>query len=209
MRERDIFIEALHRETPAERAAYLHDACAADADLRQRVERLLVEHESEKSFILDAPAAADVNRGQAATDARVASRDPPTFLTPPGTVIGRYKLLEPIGEGGCGTVFMAEQTSPVHRKVAMKIIKAGMDTKQVITRFEAERQALALMDHPNIARVFDAGVTDSGGTYFVMELVKGASITRYCDEHKLTPRARLELFVQVHLLEGGYDVRQV
>src|SRR5688500_3447418 len=116
---------------------------------------------------------------------------------PPGTVIGRYKLLEPIGEGGYGAVFMAEQTSPVRRKVALKIIKAGMDTRQVIARFEAERQALALMDHPNIAKVFDAGVTDTGRPYFVMELVRGASITKYCDQHRLPPRARLELFVQV------------
>jgi serine/threonine-protein kinase len=112
-------------------------------------------------------------------------------------VIGRYKLLEPIGEGGYGTVFMAEQTSPVHRKVALKIVKAGMDTRQVIARFEAERQALALMDHPNIAKVFDAGVTETGRPYFVMELVKGTPITKYCDEHRLTPRDRLELFVQV------------
>ena len=115
----------------------------------------------------------------------------------PGTTIGRYKLLETLGEGGYGIVFMAEQTSPVRRMVALKIIKAGMDTRQVIARFEAERQALALMDHPNIAKVFDAGVTDAGRPYFVMELVKGVPITRYCDEHRLTPRDRLELFVQV------------
>jgi len=112
-------------------------------------------------------------------------------------VIGRYKLLESIGEGGHGTVYMAEQTAPVQRKVALKIIKAGMDTRQVIARFEAERQALALMDHPNIAKVFDAGVTESGKPYFVMELVKGVPITGYCDEKRLTPRDRLELFVQV------------
>src|SRR4029078_5340985 len=102
-----------------------------------------------------------------------------------------------IGEGGFGTVFMAEQTAPVQRKVALKIIKAGMDTRQVIARFEAERQALAMMDHPNIARVFDAGVTDSGRPYFVMELVKGVSITKYCDDQRLSPKARLELFIQV------------
>jgi hypothetical protein len=115
----------------------------------------------------------------------------------PGTLIGRYKLLEPIGEGGHGTVFMAEQTSPVQRKVALKIIKAGMDTRQVIARFEAERQALALMDHPNIAKVFDAGMTDTGRPYFVMELVKGMPITKYCDAHHIEPRQRLELFMQV------------
>src|SRR5687767_10008139 len=119
------------------------------------------------------------------------------MFTAPGTVIGRYKLLEPIGEGGYGTVFMAEQTSPVQRRVAFKIIKAGMDTRQVIARFEAERQALALMDHPNIAKVFDAGVTDTGRPYFVMELDKGMPITKYCDAHHVQPRKRLELFAQV------------
>src|SRR5207249_1292599 len=115
----------------------------------------------------------------------------------PGTVIGPYKLLQQLGEGGMGTVFMAEQTQPVQRKVALKIIKAGMDSKQVIARFEAERQALAMMDHVNIARVLDAGATESGLPYFVMELVHGVPITKYCDEHHLTPRQRLELFVPV------------
>src|SRR5439155_15801470 len=106
-------------------------------------------------------------------------------------------ILEPIGEGGYGAVFMAEQTHPVKRKVALKIIKAGMDTRQVIARFEAERQALALMDHPNIAKVFDAGTTETGRLYFVMELVKGMPITKYCDAHHIEPRQRLELFMQV------------
>src|SRR5207302_1909711 len=115
----------------------------------------------------------------------------------PGTVIGRYKLLQQIGEGGMGTVFMAEQTRPVQRKVALKVIKPGMDSAQVIARFEAERQALALMDHVNIARVFDAGATESGRPYFVMELVHGVPITKYCDDNHLTPRQRLELFVPV------------
>ena len=115
----------------------------------------------------------------------------------PGTVIGPYKLLQQIGEGGMGTVYMAEQTRPVQRKVALKVIKAGMDTRQVIARFEAERQALAMMDHANIARVLDAGATESGRPYFVMELVKGVPITKYCDEQHLTPRQRLELFIPV------------
>jgi serine/threonine protein kinase/tetratricopeptide (TPR) repeat protein len=188
MRERDIFIEALQKESPADRVAYLHAACEGDTELRSRVERLLLEHERQHSFILDAPAVA--------TEPGL-PLDPPILLTPPGTVIGRYKILEPIGEGGYGTVFMAEQTTPVQRKVALKIIKAGMDTRQVIARFEAERQALALMDHPNIAKVFDAGVTETGRPYFVMELVKGMPITKYCDEHRLPPRQRLELFIQV------------
>ena len=115
----------------------------------------------------------------------------------PGTVIGPYKLVQQIGEGGMGTVWMAEQTEPVKRLVALKLIKAGMDSRQVIARFEAERQALALMDHPNIARVLDAGTTGAGRPYFVMELVKGVPITKYCDEHHLTPRQRLELFIPV------------
>src|SRR5262249_7993362 len=114
-----------------------------------------------------------------------------------GTVIGPYKLLEPIGEGGMGTVWMAQQTEPVKRVVALKLIKAGMDSRQVIPPFEAERQALALMDHPNIAKVLDGGTTSAGRPYFVMDLVKGVPITRYCDEHHLTPRQRLELFVPV------------
>src|SRR5262249_15026344 len=115
----------------------------------------------------------------------------------PGAVIGPYKLLEPIGEGGMGVVYMAEQTQPIRRKVALKIIKPGMDTKLVIARFEAERQALALMDHSNIARVLDAGTTESGRPYFVMELVRGISITDFCDREKLSISDRLELFVLV------------
>jgi serine/threonine protein kinase len=115
----------------------------------------------------------------------------------PDTVIGPYKLLEQIGEGGMGTVWMAQQTEPVKRLVALKVIKAGMDSKQLIARFEVERQALALMEHPNIAKVLDAGTTSAGRPYFVMDLVKGVSITPYCDAHRLTPRQRLELFVPV------------
>src|SRR5262249_11508093 len=115
----------------------------------------------------------------------------------PGTVIGPYKVLEPIGEGGFGIVFMAEQQQPVRRKVALKILKPGMDTRQVVARFEAERQALALMDHPSIARIFDGGGTSSRRPYFVMELVKGRPITTYCDQHRLTLRERLELFLPV------------
>src|SRR5216683_608939 len=115
----------------------------------------------------------------------------------PGTMIGRYKLLEKVGEGGFGTVYVAEQREPVKRRVALKIIKLGMDTKQVIARFEAERQALALMDHPNIAKVLDAGATDTGRPYFVMELVRGIKITDFCDENKLSTAERLKLFIQV------------
>src|SRR6185295_19190905 len=115
----------------------------------------------------------------------------------PGAMIGPYKLLEPIGEGGFGVVFMAEQREPVHRIVALKIIKLGMDTRAVIARFEAERQALAMIDHPNIARVLDAGATETGRPYFVMELVKGEPITTYCEKHRLSTRERLQLFGEV------------
>jgi serine/threonine protein kinase len=186
MDEETIFHLALEKPQ-SERADFLEHACVGDFALRQRVEVLLKAHEHPASFMKTSVAAEDYAR----------MLEPPIVLTPPGTVIGRYKLLEPIGEGGYGVVFMAEQTTPVQRKVALKIIKAGMDTRQVIARFEAERQALALMDHPNIAKVFDAGTTDAGRPYFVMELVKGVPITKYCDEHRVEPRQRLELFMQV------------
>jgi eukaryotic-like serine/threonine-protein kinase len=181
--EQSIFLNAAEKRTAAERAAYLDQACAGDVGLRSEVEALLAAHER-------------LPAGEGPETAADVQSPLPTSM-PTGTVIGRYKVLEPIGEGGYGTVFMAEQTTPVQRRVALKVVKAGMDTRQVIARFEAERQALALMDHPNIAKVHDAGVTDAGRPYFVMELVKGTPITRYCDEHRLTPRARLELFVQV------------
>src|SRR5437899_3186974 len=118
-------------------------------------------------------------------------------LEKPGDRIGRYKLLQKLGEGGCGIVYMAEQEEPVKRRVALKVIKLGMDTKEVIARFEAERQALALMDHPNIAKVLDGGATSNGRPFFVMELVKGIPITRFCDENRLETTKRLELFIQV------------
>jgi tetratricopeptide (TPR) repeat protein/tRNA A-37 threonylcarbamoyl transferase component Bud32 len=183
--EETIFNEARRIESPHAREMYLNESCTGDESLRARVIALLSAHGQQESFLQEPV---------------LGSRPAPELMglsNPAGTVIGRYKLLEPIGEGGYGTVFMAEQTSPVQRRVALKIIKAGMDTRQVIARFEAERQALALMDHPNIAKVFDAGMTDAGRPYFVMELVKGVSIVKYCDEHHLPPRARLELFVQV------------
>jgi hypothetical protein len=181
--EQSIFLAAVEKPSPAERAAYLDRVCAGNVALRAEVEALLAAHER-------LPAGGAATQGSPPLD-------PPRVLTAAGMMIGRYKILEPIGEGGYGSVFMAEQTTPVQRKVALKIIKAGMDTRQVIARFEAERQALALMDHPNIAKVFDAGVTDTGRPYFVMELVKGTPITKYCDEHRLMPRQRLELFIQV------------
>src|SRR5438874_2258743 len=167
------------------RDAYLHQVCREDRGLQDRLGALLRVYEQEQSF-LESPAV------EPAFTVGI-----PALAEGPGTVIGLFNLLEVIGEGGMGVVYMAEQTQPVRRKVALKIIKPGMDTHQVIARFEAERQALAMMDHPNIARVLDAGATDSGRPYFVMELVKGVPITTYCDEHHLTPKERLELFVRV------------
>jgi serine/threonine protein kinase len=193
-----IFQAALEKGSPEERAAYLDRACQGDSHLRQQVERLLNAQGRLGSF-LEQPAAAegatsDVVSGQGIGARRAAGLTP---AEDPGSRIGPYKLLQQIGEGGMGTVFMAEQTEPVQRKVALKVIKPGMNSRQVLARFEAERQALALMDHPNIARVLDAGTTEAGSPYFVMELVKGVPITRFCDERHLTPRQRLELFVPV------------
>src|SRR5262249_50829718 len=165
--------------------AYLDEACGHDADLRQYVERLLAAHPRAASF-LNAPA-----------PGLMSAVDEPPIQEQAGTVIGLYKLRELIGEGGMGLVFVAEQQQPVRRKVALKIIKPGMGTRDVIARFEAERQALALMDHPNIPRVFDGGATASGRPYFVMELVKGVPIVEYCDQQQLTARKRLELFLSV------------
>ncbi|MGA2256594.1 MAG: serine/threonine-protein kinase, partial [Thermoguttaceae bacterium] len=180
---RDHFLAAA--ELPvAERAAYLTTHCGGDAELQAAVQRLLAAHD-QPADVLDRPAPGMPT----AEFAPITER--------PGTMIGPYKLMEQIGEGGFGLVFVAEQTEPVRRKVALKVIKPGMDSKQVIARFEAERQALAMMDHPNIARVLDAGTTDTGRPYFVMELVRGISITNYCDQNQLTPRERLELFVNV------------
>ena len=147
-------------------------------------------------------------RAAAALSAGLSQPPPgmPAALAQPGDRIGRYKLLQQIGEGGCGVVFMAEQEEPIRRKVALKVIKLGMDTRSVIARFEAERQALALMDHPNIAKVFDAGATDTGRPYFVMELVRGVRITAYCDQHNLTTTARLDLFTQVcHAIQHAHQ----
>ena len=178
--------------SPADRSAFIEEACGGDGEVRQEVLALLASMEDAGKF-LSAPTV----EGDPALAAATSETSP--LVEQPGTVIGRYKLLQLIGEGGFGSVFMAEQEQPVRRKVALKIIKLGMDTKQVIARFEAERQALAMMDHPNIAQVFDAGATETGRPYFVMELVRGVPITTYCDENKLAPPQRMELFVQVCL----------
>jgi len=180
-----IFTEAL-RLPAGERAAYLERACGGDSDLRQRVEALLKSHESVGDFLEDSPSRTPLLARLGGLAGEKA-----------GDRVDRYKLLQQIGEGGCGVVFMAEQEAPVRRRVALKIIKPGMDTKSVIARFEAERQALALMDHPNIAKIFDAGATASGRPYFVMDLIRGVKITEYCDQHSLTTEDRLKLFIQV------------
>ena len=168
-----------------QRAPFLDRACADNPDLRAEVESLLKAHDAPGSFL--------GGRG----DERFFTEGYEPIAERAGTIIGPYKLKEQIGEGGMGLVFVAEQQQPVRRRVALKIIKPGMDSKQVIARFEAERQALAMMDHQNIAKVFDAGTTESGRPYFVMELVHGVPITEFCDANKLTPRQRLELFVPV------------
>src|SRR5438874_3877038 len=185
LRANDLFLKALELRAPGKRQEYLDRACASDAGLRAEVEALLEAGARAGNFL------------ESAAHALGATIDFPQIIERPGTVIGAYKLLEQIGEGGFGVVFMAEQTQPVRRKVALKVLKPGMDTRQVVARFEAERQALALMDHANIARVFDGGETPSGRPYFVMELVRGVPITGFCDQNHLTPRQRLELFVNV------------
>jgi serine/threonine protein kinase/WD40 repeat protein len=179
-----IFHAARDISNSERRREYVRDACGRDEARIAHVEALLAAADTRDSF-LDHPAVSDA----------VSTSDQPT--TGLGTVIGPYKLVEQIGEGGMGTVWMAQQSEPVKRLVALKVIKPGMDSRQVIARFEAERQALALTDHPNIARVLDGGTTDAGRPYFVMDLVRGVPITRYCDEHQLTPKARLELFIPV------------
>ena len=212
-----IFREALDHPAGPERSAYLDRACPEDATLRSQLESLLKAHDEaggilgppvkpqgEGPVVAELPVVAPaplpegtLDYALQVDDDRTASVQRLASAEGPGSMIGPYKLLQKIGEGGMGAVFMAEQTQPVRRKVALKVIKAGMDTGQVVARFEAERQALAIMDHPNIARVLDAGATDTGRPFFVMELVKGVPITEYCDRNHLTPRERLELFIPV------------
>ena len=183
--EKSIFEAASKLRTPSEQIAYVERICAADPALKGRILTLLEADEGKGDFL------------EALLDEPSASLDGLELKEEPGTVVGRYKLLERIGEGGMAVVYMAEQEEHIRRKVALKIIKLGMDTKQVIARFEAERQALAMMDHPNIAKVLDAGATETGRPYFVMDLVQGVSITDYCDKNRLSIRERLNLFIDV------------
>jgi serine/threonine protein kinase len=187
-----IFIAVLEL-LPTERPAYLDAACGDNPKLRQRVEALLRAHEAPEGFLPEDPGVPPPSAQSPSHAGFLAAQ----LSEKQGDIIGHYKLLEKIGEGGCGVVYMAEQEEPVRRKVALKVIKLGMDTKSVIARFEAERQALALMDHSNIAKVLDAGATDTGRPYFVMELVGGIKLTEYCDRNRLGMRQRLDLFIQV------------
>ncbi len=181
-----IFARALELGSTSERARYLAEACADDPGLRDEIERLLRAHAVTGNFVEDP------------MFSTIILEEPPR-ADEPSKLIGPYKLLQQIGEGGMGVVYLAEQTHPLCRRVAMKIIKPGMSSRQVIARFEAERQTLAIMEHPNIAKVFDAGATATGQPYFVMELVTGVPITEYCDQAQLTPHERLALLVPVCL----------
>ncbi len=195
-RERELFCEALEKPA-AERAGFLEASCGTDAALRARVEALLREQEDVGDFLEEPALSGTPMIGGGTAPLLPGTAHISDITEQPGDRIGRYKLLQKIGEGGGGVVYMAEQEEPVRRRVALKVIKLGMDTKSVVARFEAERQALALMDHPNIAKVFDGGATETGRPYFVMELVRGVRITEYCDQNKLTINQRLQLFIQV------------
>src|SRR5262245_56482531 len=205
---KDIFIRAI--SLPKDRwASYIRESCGDNAALRQRVDALIAAYEGAGGF-LERPdnsvnpssdsseaSAPTLKDSDALRESRAGLAARASGAERVGTVIGPYKLHEVIGEGGFGVVYLAEQEKPVRRRVALKIIKLGMDTRQVIARVEQERQALAIMDHPNIAKVLDAGATETGRPYFVMELVRGTPITTYCDTHNLTPEERLSLFVSV------------
>lgn len=204
--EKSIFLDALEIESPGDRAAFIDVACQGNRELLASVAALLREHEREDNP-LDKPIASGGRPqldGMNETELLPSHAGQPYHT--PGTVIGRYKLMEQIGEGGFGLVYVADQQEPVRRRVALKIIKPGMESREVLARFEAERQAIALMDHPNIARIFDAGVTDTAQPYFVMELVRGVPLTAFCDSKKLDVPERLALFVRVcHAVQHAHQ----
>ncbi len=206
-REDEIFETARLLVEPKERQAYLVQVCGGDAALLERLGALLAAAGEADAFFAESTTAVRGSAvGSSLRSATPSSARPDWGEEPLGTRIGRYKLLQKLGEGGCGVVYLAEQEEPVRRHVALKIIKLGMETKSVIARFEAERQALALMDHPHIARVYDAGATDRGSPYFVMEWVSGVRITEYCDRHQLTLPQRLELFIQIcHAIQHAHQ----
>jgi len=195
-REEAIFEDA-RILAPGQRAGYLEKACGGDAQMLQRVQLLLQADEQAGDFLETDPAA-ETTRRTMVVSVPVTEK--------PGDIIGRYKIREKLGEGGWGAVYVADQAEPVRRRVALKIIKLGMDTRSVIARFEAERQALAMMDHPNIAKVLDAGTTETGRPFFVMELVRGIKITDYCDQNHLDTHQRLNLFIQVcHAVQHAHQ----
>jgi serine/threonine protein kinase len=193
-RANEIFLAALEIKSPDGRQAHLDAVCSGDEELRHQVKALLKAHDQAENF-LERQVDPEFT-GAFATKTKEAD-SPAATSEQPGDRIGPYKLLQKLGEGGMGAVWAAEQSEPVKRRVALKLIKAGMDSTHVLRRFEAERQALALMEHPNIAKVLDAGATPQGRPYFAMELIKGIPITKYCDQEHLTPRERLELFIPV------------
>jgi tetratricopeptide (TPR) repeat protein len=195
-REEQIFAEAL--ALPAgERQRFIDESCRGDDDLRKRIEALILAHDSAGRFMAGRPAE-DLAVNESPSAHAIADGS--------GKYIGRYKLLQKLGEGGCGIVWMAEQAEPVRRRIALKVIKLGMDTKEVIARFDAERQALAMMDHPNIAKILDAGSTEEGRPFFVMELVRGVKITDFCDQYSLSTKQRLELFSQIcHAVQHAHQ----
>jgi WD40 repeat protein/serine/threonine protein kinase len=192
-----VFLLAVEASDAAARAQVLDRECGADAGLRQRLEALLAAHDASGVFLDRPPMPPNSTGGEPVVPAPGVSTGPFSPDEAPGTMIGPYKLLQLMGKGGMGAVWMADQTAPVQRRVAVKIIKSDLSGKQILARFEAERQALAMMDHPNIAKVLDAGATGSGRPYFVMELVKGIPFSRYCDQEHLPPKERLELFIPV------------
>ncbi len=201
--EKSIFLDALDIESPSDRAAFVEASCQGNSKLLVSVSALLREHERESNPI-DRPIVCRGGEDTSGTKAWLPAGEHSNHI--PGAWIGRYKLMEQIGEGGFGLVFVADQQEPVRRRVALKIIKPGMESREVLARFEAERQAIALMDHPNIARVFDAGVTDTAQPYFVMELVRGVPLIEFCDNHKLDMSERLKLFVTIcHAVQHAHQ----
>jgi len=205
---REVLLFNAALQLPAnERADYLSASCRDDAKLHNRIKALLAAHEQAGAFLdesLDRPSASSAAPCPRELNGDRGKLEPAKERC--GDLVGRYRLLQQIGEGGCGMVYMAEQEEPVRRRVAVKVIKLGMDTRQVIARFEAERQALALMDHPNIAKVFDAGATENGRPYFVMELVRGVKITDFSDENKVSTEERLRLVIQVcHAIQHAHQ----
>src|SRR5882724_2953926 len=195
-KEQLLFTAALPLAGNGEREAFLDTACADDAVLRARIAGMLAEHEQSERFFSECVSNLTMDDVDALEASKVAV-EKNVGGEMAGMRVGRYRLLRQLGEGGCGVVYLAEQEEPVRRRVAFKVIKLGMDTKNVIARFDAERQALAMMDHPNIAKVLDGGVTESGRPYFVLELVQGVKITTYCDKEEMAASQRLKLFIQV------------